>query len=72
MLFGAQVSAGAMATGGSDRQFQTLALYLYEQGFRSFEFGYASAAAWVMFLLVVLVVGMNFLIVRRMRGSLDS
>ncbi len=72
LLFGAQVSAGAMATGGPDRQFQTLALYLYEQGFRSFEFGYASAAAWVMFLLVVLVVGVNFLIVRRMRGGLDS
>jgi len=72
MLFGAQVSAGAMATGGADRQFQTLALYLYEQGFRSFEFGYASAAAWVMFLLVVIVVGINFLLVRRMRGSLDS
>ncbi len=72
MLFGAQVSAGAMATGGADRQFQTLALYLYEQGFRSYEFGYASAAAWVMFLLVVIVVGINFLLVRRMRGSLDS
>ncbi|GIH68901.1 carbohydrate ABC transporter permease [Sphaerimonospora thailandensis] len=71
LLFGAQVSNGAAVTGGTDRQFQTLALYLYEKGFRSFEFGYASAAAWVMFLLVVLVVGFNYLVVRRMRGGLD-
>ncbi|WP_433214522.1 carbohydrate ABC transporter permease [Microtetraspora malaysiensis] len=71
LLFGAQVSNGAATTGGTDRQFQTLALYLYEKGFRSFEFGYASAAAWVMFLLVVLVVGFNYLMVRRMRGGLD-
>ncbi|WP_433412943.1 carbohydrate ABC transporter permease [Microtetraspora malaysiensis] len=71
LLFGAQVSNGAATTGGTDRQFQTLALYLYEKGFRSFEFGYASAAAWVMFLLVVLVVGFNYLVVRRMRGGLD-
>jgi cellobiose transport system permease protein len=72
LLFGAQVSNGAAVTGGTDRQFQTLALYLYEKGFRSFEFGYASAAAWVMFLLVVLVVGINYLVVRRMRGGLDA
>ncbi|MEU8177179.1 sugar ABC transporter permease [Microbispora hainanensis] len=72
LLFGAQVSNGAAVTGGTDRQFQTLALYLYEKGFRSFEFGYASAAAWVMFLLVVVVVGVNYLVVRRMRGGLDA
>ncbi len=71
LLFGAQVSNGASVTGGTDRQFQTLALYLYEKGFRSFEFGYASAAAWVMFLLVILVVGVNYLVVRRMRGGLE-
>ncbi|MEU6431339.1 sugar ABC transporter permease [Microbispora sp. NPDC046973] len=71
LLFGAQVSNGAAATGGTDRQFQTLALYLYEKGFRSFEFGYASAAAWMMFLLVVVVVAFNYLVVRRMRGGLD-
>ncbi|WP_214408524.1 carbohydrate ABC transporter permease [Sphaerisporangium fuscum] len=72
MLFGAQVSAGAMPTGGADRQFQTLGLFLYEKGFRSFEFGYASAAAWVMFLLVVVVVGLNYVMIRRMRGGLES
>ncbi|MFF4775522.1 carbohydrate ABC transporter permease [Microtetraspora fusca] len=72
LLFGAQVSNGAATTGGTDRQFQTLALYLYEKGFRSFEFGYASSAAWVMFLLVVVVVGVNYLLVRRMRGGLGA
>ncbi|MGI5486234.1 carbohydrate ABC transporter permease [Microtetraspora malaysiensis] len=72
LLFGAQVSNGAATTGGTDRQFQTLALYLYEKGFRSFEFGFASSAAWVMFLLVVVVVGVNYLLVRRMRGGLGA
>jgi len=42
LLFG-----GGSLTGGSDRQFQTLSLYLYEVGFYRWEFGYASAAAWV-------------------------
>jgi multiple sugar transport system permease protein len=27
-------------------------VYLYEQGFRRFSFGYASAVAWVLFLVI--------------------
>ncbi|MEV4416112.1 sugar ABC transporter permease [Catellatospora sp. NPDC049609] len=56
--------------GGPDRQFQTLTLYMYEHGFnRGFEFGYASATAWVMFGLIVLAAGANYLITRRIRSS---
>ena len=46
------------------------ALYVYEQAFTVFDFGYASAASWVMFLIVVLVAGVNFLLSRRVKGGL--
>ena len=64
LLFG-----GNGLTGGSDRQFQTLALYLYEVAFGRFDFGYASASAWVMFLIIVVVAAINFCITRRLRRS---
>jgi len=57
-------------TGGASRQFQTLTLYLYEHGFnRGFEFGYASAVAWTMFLVIVLVALLNYLFIRRIRSD---
>src|SRR6266508_5695209 len=56
-------------TGGSDRQFQTLSLYLYEVGFGRFDFGYASATAWIMFLIIVLASAVNYLVVRRIRSA---
>jgi cellobiose transport system permease protein len=57
-------------TGGSSRQFQTLTLYLYEHGFnRGFQFGYASATAWVMFGIIVLAAAGNYLLVRRIRSA---
>lgn len=62
LLFG-----GGQITGGSDRQFQTLSLYLYEVGFNRWEFGYASAASWLMFVLIVLAVAVNYLFVSRLR-----
>jgi cellobiose transport system permease protein len=45
---------GGTVTGGSDRQFQTLGLYLYEEAYRTFDFGYGAAIAWVMFVLIVI------------------
>jgi cellobiose transport system permease protein len=59
------------ATGGSDRQYQTVAMYLYEKAFASsqFKFGYASAVAWCLFLLIALISAVNFLIVRRIRSA---
>ncbi|MFG3436201.1 carbohydrate ABC transporter permease [Nonomuraea sp. NPDC047897] len=71
LLFGASSGVGGGAvSGGPDRQYQTLALFVYEQGFTKFDFGYASAASWLMFLAVVLVAGINFLLTRRMKGGL--
>jgi cellobiose transport system permease protein len=62
LLFG-----GGSITGGSDRQFQTLSLYLYEVGFSRWEFGYASAAAWVMFALILVAAVVNYLLISRLR-----
>jgi cellobiose transport system permease protein len=58
------------ATGGSARQYQTVALYLYEKSFGSaqFKFGYASAIAWTLFLIIVVASLINFLLVRRIRS----
>jgi cellobiose transport system permease protein len=58
-------------TGGSDRQYQTVALYLYEKSFGSseFKFGYASAIAWSLFLLIGVVSLLNFFVVRRIRSA---
>ncbi|MEV4011676.1 sugar ABC transporter permease [Nonomuraea angiospora] len=73
LLFGqSSGGGGGIATGGPDRQFQTLALFVYEQGFANstFDFGYASAASWLMFLAVVIVALVNFLITRRVKGGL--
>ncbi|MBT2230183.1 carbohydrate ABC transporter permease [Nonomuraea sp. NEAU-A123] len=71
LLFGASSGAGGGAvSGGPDRQYQTLALFVYEQGFTKFDFGYASAASWLMFLAVVVVAGVNYLLTRRVKGGL--
>jgi cellobiose transport system permease protein len=56
-------------TGGSGRQFQTISLYLYEQGFREFDFGYAATIGWVMFLLVVIVTLINYALTRRISST---
>ncbi|MET7464056.1 sugar ABC transporter permease [Nonomuraea sp. NPDC005501] len=56
-------------TGGSDRQFQTVGLYLYEQGFSLYEFGYASAIAWTLCVIIVVMALVNFAVTRRIRSS---
>ncbi|MEU9999657.1 carbohydrate ABC transporter permease [Streptomyces sp. NPDC048370] len=56
-LFGEPLlfNGGAGATGGADHQFQTLGLYLYEQGWVNHHLGRASAIAWAMFLILLLI-----------------
>ncbi|HUQ61624.1 sugar ABC transporter permease [Lentzea sp.] len=57
----------AAATGGSDRQFQTAALYLYEQGFTKYDFGYSSAIAVVLAIATVIVAGFGYLVTKRIQ-----
>jgi cellobiose transport system permease protein len=57
------------STGGSARQYQTVVMYLYEKAFAGtqFNFGYAAAIGWALFLLIGVISLINFLIVRRIR-----
>ncbi|WP_327294800.1 MULTISPECIES: sugar ABC transporter permease [unclassified Streptomyces] len=57
------------ASGGTDHQFQTLGLYLYEQGWVNQHLGRASAIAWTMFLILILIGIVNYVISRRLRAS---
>jgi cellobiose transport system permease protein len=56
--------------GGSDRQWMTVTMYLYELGWGAQKsFGRASAVAWILF-LIILVIGMiNFLLTQRIAGT---
>ncbi|MEV0231333.1 sugar ABC transporter permease [Nonomuraea sp. NPDC050786] len=55
--------------GGSQGQFQTVAMFIVKQGFREFDYGYAAAAAWLLFLLILIGAAINFLFVRRIGGT---
>ncbi len=57
------------ASGGSQHQFQTLGLYLYEQGWVNQHLGRASAIAWAMFLILIVIGIVNSVISRRLRAS---
>ncbi|MCE7010389.1 sugar ABC transporter permease [Kibdelosporangium philippinense] len=52
--------------GGSTNQFQTVTLYMYQTAFESQHFGYASAMAWVLFLVILVIASLNFLLTRRL------
>ncbi|MFD9306775.1 carbohydrate ABC transporter permease [Streptomyces sp. NPDC060048] len=63
MLFGGSVGI----SGGSGNQFQTLSLLMYEKGWVTGALGQASAIAWVMLLLLLLIGGLQMLITRSNR-----
>jgi cellobiose transport system permease protein len=54
--------------GGSQHQFQTLAVYTYDQFWQKFKYGYGAAISWAMFLVIVIIVVVNFALARRIRG----
>jgi cellobiose transport system permease protein len=60
-----------IASGGSARQYQTIVLYLYEKAFGTtqFKYGYASAIAWCLVLLIVLFSLVNYFFVSRIRSA---
>lgn len=55
--------------GGSSNQFQTITLYMYQTGFETQRLGYASAVAWVLFLLIIVIAVVNFLLTRRLAST---
>ncbi|TFB49962.1 carbohydrate ABC transporter permease [Cryobacterium tagatosivorans] len=57
--------------GGANRQWQTLTLYIYELGWGQRNFGRASAVAWLLFLIILVIAVLNFVITRRIAGSTE-
>ena len=62
-LFSAQPGSN---TGGSTNQFQTVTLYLYQSAFENLRLGYASAIAWMLFLVIVVAAVGNYFLTRRL------
>jgi cellobiose transport system permease protein len=56
-------------TCGPIRQCQTLALFLYEQGFGQYQFGYGSAIGVALFAMIILIAAVNYLLSSRIRGE---
>ena len=55
-----------LGQGGADRQWMTVTMFLYELGWGSQKsFGRASAVAWILFMIIVLIGLINFAITRR-------
>ena len=54
----------AQPSGGSDNQYQTLSLLMYQQGFSYGHLGQASAIAWTMFIFIVIAVLVNLFLSR--------
>lgn len=42
-----------MTEGGPARATTTIGYFIYERGFRTFEFGYAAAVSWILFILIL-------------------
>lgn len=56
-------------TGGDSRQFSTLTLFLYEQAFQNYRWGYAAAVGIMITIIVLIISGINFLITRRIASE---
>jgi cellobiose transport system permease protein len=57
-------------SGGSARQFQTMKLFMYEEGFRLGHLGYGAAVAWIVLLLTIVLAALGYAITRSgMRAS---
>ncbi|NJQ07924.1 carbohydrate ABC transporter permease [Streptomyces lonarensis] len=54
-LFGEPLLFGGSPSGGAQNEYQTLGLYMYEMGWTNFNLGRASAIAWAMFLLLIII-----------------
>ncbi|MEV8634488.1 sugar ABC transporter permease [Streptosporangium sp. NPDC051023] len=56
-------------SGGATGQYQTVAMFVVKEAFRDFDFGYAAAAAWLLFVLILLGTFVNHSLTRRIGGT---
>jgi cellobiose transport system permease protein len=54
--------SGTGYAGGSDGQFRTMTLFLFDQAFAQLRLGYSSAIAVGLFLIIAIIAGANFFI----------
>lgn len=62
-------NASSSVPGGPDRQYQTTVLYLWDLAFNRGDFGRASAVAWMLFLIIILIGVANFLLSGKIASS---
>jgi cellobiose transport system permease protein len=67
LLFG-----GGQANGGSVNQYQTVGLFMYQQGWQYGQLGRAATVAWVMFVLIIGLVLLNTWLARRRRPATEG
>jgi cellobiose transport system permease protein len=65
LLFNEKVSD---ATGGTDGQFNTVALLIYKTGWKDLNLGYAAAMAWTLFAMIIVLASLNAFITHRAGG----
>jgi cellobiose transport system permease protein len=58
-----------LMTGGTTGQYQTVAMFIVKSAFRDFDLGYASAAAWLLFVLILIGTLINYWFTRRIRSA---
>jgi cellobiose transport system permease protein len=51
--------------GGSDRQFSTMTMLVYDFGWHLRDLGRASATAWLLFVLIIAIALVNYYLSRR-------
>ncbi|APU13420.1 MULTISPECIES: carbohydrate ABC transporter permease [Actinoalloteichus] len=60
---------GTAGVGGNSREFQTVTMYLYEEGVRLGDAGYGSTIAWALFLIVLVFAVFNYRLSRRIASK---
>ncbi len=54
-----------LTNGGPGDATRTIVMYIYEQGFRFFDMGYASAIAFTLFIIILVLTIIQFALSRR-------
>ncbi|WP_245805887.1 carbohydrate ABC transporter permease [Bacillus alkalicellulosilyticus] len=54
---------------GGQNQGLTMVLYLFQEAFQRFSFGYAAAIAWVLFLIIILFTILNYWITKKIKSA---
>jgi cellobiose transport system permease protein len=68
-VFAEPLTLGGDFSGGDSRQFSTLTLFLFEQAFVNYKFGYAAAIGIAITVIVAIISAVNFAITRRIASD---